>query len=152
MATVFEAAGGAGGMLALARAWHRRCLADPIMQHPFSHPDQHPRHLERLAAYWGEALGGPTVYSDSMGDETHVLRMHAGNGSHREMDDRAVSCFDGALVDVGLTEDPLRRVLHDYFEWSTTRMGEHPSSPDTVPDGLQLPKWSWDGLLHDDVG
>ena len=147
MSTIFEAAGGATGLLALARAWHERCLADPIMAHPFSHPGQHPQHLERLAAYWGEALGGPTAYTDSMGDETGVLRLHAGNGEHLEMDRQAVACFDVALTDVGISEDPLRAVLHDYFEWSTTRMAEHPESPDTVPDPVSLPKWSWDGLI-----
>jgi hemoglobin len=147
MPTIFEAAGRGTGLLALARAWHERCLADPIMAHPFSHPGQHPQHLERLAAYWGEALGGPTAYTDSMGDETGVLRLHAGNGEHLEMDRQAVACFDVALTDVGISEDPLRAVLHDYFEWSTGRMAEHPESPDAVPDRVSLPKWSWDGPI-----
>lgn len=140
MPTVYEAAGGAAGMLALAHAWHERCLADPVMAHPFSHTGQHPDHLVRLAAYWGEALGGPADYTASMGDETHVLRMHAGNGEHLEMDRRAVICFDEALTDVGITEEPLRSTLHDYFEWSTGRMAQHPESPDTVPDGVSLPR------------
>ncbi|MGA8040357.1 MAG: group II truncated hemoglobin [Acidimicrobiia bacterium] len=147
MPTVFEAVGGADGLLALAHAWHERCLADPVMEHPFSHPGQHPEHLERLAAYWGEALGGPARYTDAMGDETLVLRMHAGNGEHVEMDRRAVACFDAALTDVGITDDPLRALLHDYFQWSTDRMAENPETPDTVPEGVPLPKWSWDGLV-----
>ena len=119
------------------------------MQHPFSHPGQHPEHLERLAAYWGEALGGPAAYTESMGDESSVLRLHAGNGEHLEMDRRAVACFDAALADVDITEDPLRAVLHDYFAWSTNRMGRHPDSPDSVPDGETIPKWSWEGLASD---
>ena len=114
------------------------------MSHPFSHPG-HPRHLDRLAAYWAEALGGPAVFTGTMADETSVLRMHAGNGEHRDMDRRAVECFDGALDDVGITEEPLRTVLHDYFAWSTDRMGRHPESPDSVPEGLSVPHWSWDG-------
>ena len=142
--TVFEAAGGDAGMLALARAWHERCLDDPVMNHPFSHPG-HPHHLQRLAAYWGEALGGPTAFTGGLGDETSVLRMHAGNGEHLDMDRRAVRCFDAALTDVGITDDPLRTVLHGYFAWSTDRMARHPDSPDTVADGEPLPHWSWDG-------
>lgn len=144
MTSVYAAAGGDEGLLALARAWHERCLADPVMSHPFSHPG-HPRHLDRLAAYWAEALGGPPVFTGTMADETSVLRMHAGNGEHRDMDRRAVECFDGALDDVGITEEPLRTVLHDYFAWSTDRMGRHPESPDSVPEGLSVPHWSWDG-------
>ena len=146
--TVYEAAGGAAGMLALARAWNRRCLADPIVSHPFTHAGQHPQHLERLAAYWGEALGGPPLYSESMGTETQVLRLHAGNGEHTELDRRAVACFDAALGDVGITQDPLRKVLHDYFAWSTERMARHPDTPDTVPEGVAVPRWSWEGLLR----
>ena len=108
MTTVFDAAGGDAGLLALARAWHERCLADPVASHPFEHGDLHPEHLERLAAYWAEALGGPTTFTDTMNDEADVLRMHAGNGEHRELDERAVACFDAALADVGLTDEPLR--------------------------------------------
>ena len=117
--SVYEAAGGDAGLLRLAHAWHERCLADPVMSHPFSHPGGHPQHLERLAAYWAEALGGPTAFTGGLGDETSVLRMHAGNGEHLDMDRRAVACFDAALTDVGITEDPLRSALHDYFAWST---------------------------------
>jgi len=143
--SVYEAAGGDAGLLALARAWHERCLADPVVSHPFSHGGGHPEHLERLAAYWGEALGGPAAYTGGLGDEAFVLRMHAGNGEHRDLDRRAVACFDAALGDVGLTAEPLRSVLHDYFDWSTARMGEHPDSPDTVPERVPLPHWSWAG-------
>ena len=49
----------------------------------------HPQHTERLAAYWAEALGGPPTYTESLSDETTVVRMHSGNGEHVEMDERA---------------------------------------------------------------
>ena len=84
------------GLCRLADAWHRRVLADDVVAHAFSH-GFHPQHVERLAAYWAEALGGPCVYSDSYGDETKVVKMHSGNGEHDEMDRRAIACFDRAL-------------------------------------------------------
>ena len=72
--------------------------------------------------------------------------MHSGNGQHEEMDARAIDCFDGALDDVGLIEEPLRGVLRDYFAWSTRqRMSAYPASADEVPDDLVLVQWSWDG-------
>jgi hemoglobin len=104
MQTVFEAAGGNDGLRRLADAWHRRVMADDVVAHAFSH-GFHPQHVERLAAYWAEALGGPTTYSDSYGDETPVVKMHSGNGEHGEMDRRAIACFDQALADVGLAND-----------------------------------------------
>jgi hemoglobin len=143
-ASVYEAAGGAEGLLALSHAWHQRCLADPVAAHPFEHPG-HPQHSERLAAYWGEALGGPAAYTSSMGDESLVSRMHAGEGVHEELDQRTIALFDEALTDVGIVEEPLRSVLHDYFAWSTDRLSAHPVSADSVPDGLAVPHWSWDG-------
>jgi hemoglobin len=146
--TVYEAAGGADGLLRLAKAWHVRVMADEVVSHAFSH-GFHPEHSQRLAAYWAEALGGPTTYSDSGGDETSVMRMHSGNGPHEEMDRRAIACFDQALVDAGLaTDDRLPKVLHDYFAWSTsTRMSRYHRSADDVPDGLRIPQWTWDGLV-----
>ena len=146
MQSVYETAGGWAGMMRLAEAWHSRVMADEIVSHAFSH-GFHPRHTERLAAYWAEALGGPTIYSDTYGDETSVVRIHSGNGLHEEMDRRAIACFDQALEDVGLTADPLRRVLHDYFAWATTTtMARYHESADDVPQGLIIPRWSWEGL------
>jgi hemoglobin len=150
MVTVYEAAGGAEGLAGLAGAWHARVMADEVVGHAFSH-GFHPQHTERLAAYWAEALGGPSRYSEAYGDETSVVRLHSGNGPHEEMDLRAIACFDQALVDVGLDRDErLRRVLHDYFAWATTTtMSRYQRSADDVPAGLLIPHWSWDGLVGD---
>jgi len=148
MQTVYEVAGGSDGLLRLAGAWHARVMADEVVSHAFSH-GYHPEHTERLAAYWAEALGGPSTYSVAYGDETSVVRMHSGNGPHEEMDRRAIACFDQALEDVGLAGDErLRRVLHDYFAWTTrTTMARYHHSADEVPNGLSIPRWSWDGLV-----
>lgn len=145
MQSVYETAGGHDGLLRLAEAWHSRVLADEIVSHAFSH-GYHPQHSERLAAYWGEALGGPADYTGQFGDETSVVRIHSGNGQHEEMDQRAIACFDQALGDAGLTAEPLRQVLYDYFAWAaTTTLARHPQSPGDVPGGLSIPRWSWDG-------
>jgi len=146
MQSVYEAAGGMDGLVRLAGAWHSRVMADEIVSHAFSH-GYHRQHQERLGAYWAEALGGPAAYSGTYGDETSVVRIHSGNGAHEEMDRRAIACFDQALEDTGLTAEPLRQVLHDYFAWATTTtMARYHDSADDVPGGLSIPHWSWDGL------
>jgi hemoglobin len=149
MQTVYEAAGGGDGLQRLAAAWHARVLADDVVSHAFSH-GYHAEHTERLAAYWGEALGGPTSYSDAYGDEASVVRMHSGNGPHEDMDRRAIACFDQALLDVGIsTDERLGQVLHDYFAWATTTtMSSYHGSADDVPDELRIPQWSWEGLVE----
>ena len=160
MITVYEAVGGIGGLRRLADAWHTRVMADEEVSHAFSH-GYRPDHSERLAAYWAEALGGPPLYSPRYGDETSVVRIHSGNGAHEEMDRRAIACFDQALADIGLADaglsgtgpdgdGKLRQVLHDYFAWATTTtMARYHRSADDVPDGLPIPRWSWDGLQPD---
>jgi hemoglobin len=146
MKTVFEAAGGMEGMRRLAAAWHQRVMADEVVSHAFSH-GFHPEHVERLAAYWAEALGGPSAYSNSYGDETKVERMHGGNGEHEEMNRRAIACFDQALEDVGLVEEQLRGVLHDYFAWATnTTMYLDRQAVKDLRSGMKIPRWSWSGL------
>jgi hemoglobin len=147
MKSVYEAAGGDKGLLRLAEAWHTRVMADQVVSHAFSH-GFNPQHNQRLAAYWAEALGGPSTYSDAYGDETGVVRLHSGQGIHEEMDRRAIECFGKALADVGLTEHvSLGRVLYDYFAWATTTtMARYHETADDVPDGLSIPRWSWDGL------
>jgi hemoglobin len=146
MQSVYEAVGGGDGLLRLAAAWHARVLDDEVVSHAFSH-GFHPKHTERLAAYWAEALGGPRSYSETYGDESYVVGLHSGDGEHAEMDRRAILCFDQALTDIGLAdEDPLREVLHDYFAWATTTsFARYPRSADDVPAGLVVPRWSWSG-------
>lgn len=145
MQSVYQAVGGIEGLTRLAAAWHLRVLADDVVSHAFSHGFR-ADHVERLATYWAEALGGPPRYSARYGDETSVVRMHSGNGEHAEMDQRAVACFDQALIDAGLTAEPVRQVLHDYFAWATsTTMARYPASADDVPAGLTIPRWSWGG-------
>ena len=113
--TIYERVGGRAAFLELARAWHARCLADPIMSHAFSH-GYHPQHSERLAVCWAEALGGPPEYTETMGSESSVIRLHAGNGEHQEMDERAQICFAQALDDADIPKDScLRATLKEYF-------------------------------------
>ncbi|MCL8026543.1 globin domain-containing protein [Nocardioides bruguierae] len=146
---LYTALGGADVVAALARAWHARVLADPVVSHAFSH-GFHPAHEDRLAAYLGEVLGGPATFTGGarpLGTESQVVRDHSGNGEHPEMDDRAIACWQAALVDVGVPEDA---VLHarprDWFAWATrVQMAAYPRSAEDVPEGLARPTWTWDG-------
>jgi hemoglobin len=82
MQTVYEAAGGWDGLLRLASAWHARVLEDEVVSHAFSH-GYNPQHSERLAAYWAEALGGPTNYSERLAHPKVVLARTGQRGGER---------------------------------------------------------------------
>jgi hemoglobin len=145
--TLFEFAGGEAAFLALAAAHHARCLADPELSHPFSHPGQHPQHVERLAAYWAEVMGGPPSYSNACGHQSGVLRMHAGNGDITDLGERFVRCFDLAAGDAGLPDEPaFRAALHAYMRWAVDDVLRYSDEDAIVPPGAAMPRWGWDGL------
>jgi hemoglobin len=145
--SIYEAAGGTAAFVAVARAFHARALADSSLNHPFSHPG-HPQHVERLAAYWAEALGGPSVYTSAMSDQTGMLRIHANNGSGDDYNERFLACFMAALDDAGVSEDAeLRSALSSYIEWSLADVLQYAPTDAVVPDHLAIPRWSWDGLV-----
>src|SRR5215210_8889672 len=90
-------------------------------EHPFSHPGLHPQHTERLAACWGEMLGGPAVYSRELASVAHMVRIHSGNGPHPELDAATERCFALALDDAGIPDDErLRSTLPGQTGLSTT--------------------------------
>jgi hemoglobin len=143
--TIFEAAGGAPAFEALARAHHARCLADPVLEHPFSHGID-PDHVPHLAAYWGEVFGGPPAYSTAIGEQTRLLRIHAGTNAEADLGPRFVACFTAALDDAAIPPDPdLRHSMRSYMEWATADVMSYAPAGSEVPGGLAVPRWSWDG-------
>jgi hemoglobin len=146
--SIFEYAGGEPAFGALAAAHHARCLADPLLNHPFDHPDRKPDHVERLAAYWAEVFGGPDTYTTRYGDHSAVLRLHCGEGGDvmQEFGRRFVACFVAAADDAGLPADPeLRQALRAYMEWAVADVVSYSPKESVVPDGKPVPRWTWDG-------
>jgi hemoglobin len=147
--SLFRFAGGAPAFLALADVFHRRCLEDPVLAHPFSHPGN-PEHVERLADYWAEVLGGPPRYSDSFGGHSGMLEIHAGQGAEEDLGARFVACFVQAADDAGLPPEPgFRAALRDYIEWAVGEVLVYSPQGMSVPRGLPTPRWGWDGLIDD---
>jgi len=144
--SIFEFAGREPAFLALATAHHERCLQDPVLNHPFSHPG-HPQHVERLAIYWAEVFGGPAVYTQSCGGQSAMLGIHAGQGADEDLGARFVSCFVQAADDAHLPDDAeFRAVLRSYMEWAVREVLTCSPPGSAVASGLPVPRWSWDGL------
>ncbi len=147
---MFEFAGGEPAFQALARAHHARCLADPELNHPFSHDGQHPQHVERLGWYWAEVMGGPPRYSRDCGDQSALLVMHSGNGDMGDLGRRFVDCFVEALDDAGLPRDPkFRTAMKGYMEWAVDDVLAYSPEGSKVPERASVPHWSWTGLQAD---
>jgi hemoglobin len=135
VSSLYELVGGFDVILAVTRRWHELCLQDPVAAHPFER-GLHPRHNERLAAYLAEALNGPKLYTGGYGDESHVQRIHAGNGLHIELDEACLVLFDRAIADAGISGEAAKR-FSDYFRRATEAMRIY-SSGNNVPDELPI--------------
>lgn len=144
--TLFEFAGGTDAIRRLAAAHHARCLADPELNHPFSHPGQHPQHVERLAAYWAEVLGGPPTYSATMGDQSSLLYLHSRTGDMTDLGRRFVACFALAMDDADLPPDPeFRAAMRAYMQWAVDDVLVYSPQDAVVPADRPMPRWSWEG-------
>jgi hemoglobin len=144
--SIFEFAGGEPAFLALAAAFHERCLQDPELNHPFSHTGN-PQHIENLAAYWAEVFGGPARYSEAHGGQSAMLAIHAGHGAGDDYGPRFIACFMQAVDDVHLPDDShFRATLHSYIEWATQEVLSYSPQGSQVQDGLSVPRWSWNGV------
>ena len=158
--SLFELAGGEPAFQRLAAAHHARCLADPELNHPFSKPDGHPQHVERLGLYWAEVLGGPPRFSAQCSDQSAVLRMHAGNGDMSDLGERFERCFDAAMDDAGLPADPeFRAAMRAYMHCAVGEFIAHPDGPESVAPDAAMPRWdmtSWQltqyGLPEEQAG
>ena len=143
--SVYEAAGGDPAFARLAAAHHERCLQDPVLEHPFSHPG-HPEHVQRLGWYWAEVFGGPTRFSESCGGQTAMLLMHSGTGAEDDLGERFRRCFARALDDAALPDDPrLRAVLNDYMAYAVDQIMQISPAGSSVAPSATVPRWSWDG-------
>ncbi|WP_193103222.1 oxidoreductase [Brachybacterium sp. FME24] len=142
--SIYEVAGGMDAMRRLAQRWHALALVDPLLSHPFSHGYAED-HVERLATYLAQALGGPPAYTERFGPAAQVDRLHAGNGSHEDLNQAAVTVFSRA-VDTAEIPEPAAQALKDYWEWATfTVMDEFPDSADDVPADRPVHTYTWDG-------
>lgn len=145
--SIYEFAGGADAFLALAAATHERCLQDPELNHPFSH-HLNPNHIEHLGAYWAEVFGGPPRYSESLGGQSGMLGIHAGQGMAADFPQRFTACFVQGIDDAGLPADKkFRAALRSYMEWASRVVDSYSPPGARVPGSLPVPKWDWNGLV-----
>jgi hemoglobin len=92
-------------------------------------------------------LGGPPIFSETCGDESAVLTLHAGNGDMGDLPERFFNCFVAALDDAGLPSDPeFRAAMQAYMRWAVDNVMSYAPQDAVVPAGLPIPRWGWDGL------
>lgn len=141
--TMFEYAGGAPAIQALAATHYGRCLSDPVLAEVFG-DDQHPEHVGRLADWLAEVLGGPDAYTRQHGGHNALLRQHAGRHITEEQRRRFVEVFLEVADDVGLPDHPVfRDRLREYVEWGTAIARDVSQQDGVDPTSEPVPAWGW---------
>lgn len=141
--TLYEYAGGHAALRRLAAAQYQRCVTDPDLVEIFGSKPR-PDHVDHLADWLTEVLGGPKLYTAHHGGHQALLRHHAGLDIDERHRTRFVEVFLEAADEVGLPDHPtFRRRLHDYLVWGS-KIAEDASQPgaDTSSD-QPVPVWDW---------
>ncbi len=141
--TLYDWMGGAAAIERLMTTFYTRVPADPMLAPIFAGMSaDHPRHV---AAFVGEVMGGPKVYSGQLGGHPHMVRKHLGRQITQEQRARWMQLLLQCADEVGLPDDPeFRSAFVAYLEWGTrlavvnSRAGDVP-----VDDNAQMPEWGW---------
>ncbi|MGY0055700.1 globin domain-containing protein [Streptomyces sp. LZ34] len=145
--TPYTWAGGASALERLFTAFYAHVSADPELA-PLS-KDMDPAHPHHVAAWFGEALGGPPVHSDKHGVQTHMFGRHLGKAITERQRRRWMNLLLDTADEVGLPEDPeFRATIVGCLEWGT-RMAVRFSRPGASTPGTDepVPVPVWDRAL-----
>jgi truncated hemoglobin YjbI len=141
--SMYEYAGGAAALQALAETHYGRCVTDPLLSQVFG-PEAHPDHVVRLADWLGEVLGGPDSYTRLHGGHHALLRRHAGRGITEDQRRRFVEIFFESADAVGLSDNPVFRTrLREYVEWGTGIAKDVSQQAEVEESDEPVPVWGW---------
>ena len=139
--SIYEAVGGASTFFRIAKRMHDEMKADETIGSMFSSTAE--THVPHLGMWLCEVFGGPTLYSDILGDIGPMLLRHAKRNLTEAQRAAFVSCARRAVEETLGSDHPLERdAIVSYLEWGSHIAVEN-SKPDHVLDRTAgVPKWS----------
>ncbi len=99
--TPYELAGGAHAVHRLAEAFYARVFADDVLRPLFRDPGED--HVERMALWLTELLGGPALHTEARGGFTVMKAAHHGLRITEEQRARWSALMWAATEDAGLS-------------------------------------------------
>jgi len=145
--SLYDEIGGLPALRRLSSAFYERVLADELLAPVFA--DFELRHVERVAIWLAEVLGGPADFTAQLGGHQSLLRSHLGLAIRDEHRARWLELMGAAIDDVLPGRDDLRASLMAYFEWGTAiaqEVSQEPPGTDLGDPG-PTPRWGRDGLV-----
>jgi hemoglobin len=140
--TLFVWAGGEAALSRLFERFYQRVPGDPLLAPVFARMD--PAHARHVAAFVGEVLGGPALYSDEHGGHPAMIRKHLSRSLSQAQRRRWVELLLECADDVGLPDDPeFRSAFVAYLEWGS-RLAVINSQPGAQAiEQAPMPRWGW---------
>jgi hemoglobin len=140
--TLFEWMGGMPALKRLMEVFYRRVPEDPLLAPLFA--NMAADHVDHVARFVAEVLGGPKTYSADLGGHPEMVRRHLGRNLSEEQRQRWMQLLLRSADECGIPDDPeFRSAFVAYLEWGT-RLAVLNSKPGAeVPAGSPMPAWDW---------
>jgi hemoglobin len=140
--TLYEWIGGIDGLQRLTSEFYARVARDDLLSPVFA--SMGPDHPAHVAAFIGEVIGGPPLYSSEHGGHPQMIRRHLNRHLTETHRRRWMSLLLDAYTDLGLPGDPeFASALFGYLEWGT-RLAVLNSQPGAMaPIESPMPHWGW---------
>jgi hemoglobin len=146
--SLYDDVGGLDGLRRLSNAFYERVLADELLAPVFAHFT--PTHVEHVAVWLAEVLGGPADFTAHLGGHQALLRSHLGLKIRDEHRQRWLQLMADAISEVLPGRPELAAALTGYFEWGTAiaqDVSQDPAGTDLGEPG-PTPRWGYQGLVH----
>ena len=140
--TLYDWIGGIAALRRLTALFYAKVARDEMLAPVFAHMDaDHPAHV---AAFIGEVLGGPPLYSAEHGGHPEMIRHHLGRHLSEAQRRHWINLLLDSYAELGLPSDPeFASALVSYLEWGT-RLAVINSQPGAeAPKHSPMPKWGW---------
>jgi len=140
--TLFDWMGGAPALDRLLTLFYQRVPADPLLAPLFARAS--PKHVEHVARFVAEVLGGPKRYSAELGGHPAMVQKHLGRAISEPQRQRWLQLLLQCADETGVPSDPeFRSAFVGYLEWGT-RLAVINSQPGaTVSPDSPMPRWGW---------
>jgi hemoglobin len=140
--TLFEWMGGLPAIGSLMTLFYRRVSEDVLLAPLFAHMP--PDHVDHVARFVAEVLGGPKTYSADLGGHPAMIRKHLGRALTEEQRQQWMRLLLRCADECGVPDDPeFRSALVSYLEWGT-RLAVINSQPGRdLPVEAPMPSWGW---------
>jgi hemoglobin len=141
--TLYDHAGGEGGIHRLEQTFYDSVLADPILQPLFGTGQA--SHVEHLTMFTAESFGGPDRFTRELGFR-HLIDVHRGQHITEAQRERFVELYMAALDAAGMPGDErFRTAVHEHVEFGThvAMQNSNATTEEELHPLREVPHWTW---------